>query len=71
MARNYIRPSKRNNSCYVWSNRKRDSLAAASQDDLLSRNGLRTERARVNASKTVHDIIEEYRVKGLGILGNF
>lgn len=71
MARNYIRPSKRNASCYVWSNRKRDALASASQDDLLSRNGLRTERARINAEKTVHDVIEELRAKGLTILGNF
>jgi hypothetical protein len=60
----FIRESRRTAGKYVWSTPKRDALQSASQDDMLSKKGLRFEKPR-KREETVHDIIQKYRERGI------
>lgn len=66
----YVRPSKRNPSQYVLASRKQDALAQANAEDLSKRKSICFEPPVKPAEKTVHDIVREYRSKGLHLLGD-
>jgi hypothetical protein len=68
MANNYLRRGIRNTDSYVWVSKKSEANRLSCQNDLASHNGLRTERPLIKATKTAHDIINEYREKGLHII---
>lgn len=68
MATNYLRKGIRNPTTYVWVNKRAELSRQSQQNDLSSHSGLRREKPVLRATKTAHDIINEYREQGLHMI---